>query len=220
MLEKKADAGDKLHTTGIIVKEAVEHIALLDGLPGELVRRVTGVRLYAPNLRHVDLDAPGYYFLATDTPEVMRWLARKAQSAGAEIAYGSVFTGARRVRGGFDLGALGRTRYLVGADGPRSRVASSLGLGSNDRCLFGIEHEFAAAAIGASDRMHCFVDRKVAPGYIAWMVAGVRVVQVGLARRVARGQTPAPAAMAIAARQARADPRFPRHAAGRGSGRH
>jgi len=65
VLEKKSDAGEKLHTTGIIVKDAIDQVALLDGLPADLVRRVGGVRLYAPNLRYVDLAAPGYYFLAT-----------------------------------------------------------------------------------------------------------------------------------------------------------
>ena len=75
VLERKTDAGSKLHTTGIIVKDAIDQVALLDGLPGEIVRRIDGVRLYAPNMRHVDLSAPGYYFLATDTPELMRWLA-------------------------------------------------------------------------------------------------------------------------------------------------
>jgi flavin-dependent dehydrogenase len=53
VLEKKADVGEKLHTTGIIVKDAIDQVAILDGLPPELVRRITGVRLYAPNLQHV-----------------------------------------------------------------------------------------------------------------------------------------------------------------------
>src|SRR5258708_32434226 len=86
VLEKKADSGEKLHTTGIIVKDAVDQVALLDGLPAELVHRINGVRLYAPNLRHVDLAAPGYYFLATDTPRVMRWLAERTEQAGAVLA--------------------------------------------------------------------------------------------------------------------------------------
>src|SRR5262245_64079243 len=81
VLERKADVGEKLHTTGIIVKDAIDQIALLDGLPPSIVRRVEGVRLYAPNLRHVDLAAPGYYFLATDTPSLMRWLADHAVKA-------------------------------------------------------------------------------------------------------------------------------------------
>ena len=40
VLEKKTDPGAKLHTTGIIVKDAVDQIALLDTLPTSLVRRI------------------------------------------------------------------------------------------------------------------------------------------------------------------------------------
>ena len=93
VLEKKADAGEKLHTTGIIVKDAIDQAAILDRLPAQLVRRVGGVRLYAPNLRHVDLAAPGYYFLTTDTPEVMRWLAARAEEAGALSPQGRIRSG-------------------------------------------------------------------------------------------------------------------------------
>ena len=79
VMERKGDPGEKLHTTGIIVKDAIDQIALLDRLPSELVSRIGGVRLYSPNLNWVDLAAPGYYFLATDTPNVMRWLAEQAE---------------------------------------------------------------------------------------------------------------------------------------------
>src|SRR5262245_28396007 len=85
VLEKKRDPGEKLHTTGIIVKDALDQVALLDGLPAHLFRRVNGVRLYAPNMRSVDLAAPGYFFLTTDTPGVMRWLAGQAEAAGARL---------------------------------------------------------------------------------------------------------------------------------------
>src|SRR5215468_6115331 len=115
VLEKKQDPGAKLHTTGIIVKDAVDQIALLDSLPPALVRRVPEVRLYAPNLSYVDLAAPGYYFLATDTPGVMRWLAEKAADAGARVRLGETFRAAVRVQSGFDLGEHGSTRFLIGA---------------------------------------------------------------------------------------------------------
>ena len=196
VLEKKSDPGEKLHTTGIIVKDAVDQVALLDGLPTELVHRINGVRLYAPNLRHVDLAAPGYYFLATDTPRVMRWLAGRAEQAGARIAWQKSFGEAQRVQGGFDLGDAGTTRFLVGADGPSSRVAKTLGLGQSTNFLFGLEHEYEGVEIAEPDRMHCFIDRGLAPGYIAWVVAGVGIVQVGLARRVGNNQSAVPAAMA------------------------
>jgi flavin-dependent dehydrogenase len=186
VLERKHDPGDKLHTTGIIVKEVVDQIALFDSLPAELVRPVPGVRLYAPNLRWVDLDAPGYYFLATDTPNVIRWLADQARKAGAELACGTSFTSAAKTRDGYQLNGWDDTRYLIGADGPNSQVAKSLALGQNQKFLFGMEYEFAGLTLADDDRLHCFLDRKLAPGYIGWMVPGVGVTQVGLARRMPR----------------------------------
>ena len=125
VLEKKANSGEKLHTTGIIVKDAIDQVALLDGLPSALVQRISSVRLYAPNMEHVDLSAPGCYFLATDTPRLMHWLAARAEQAGARIAYQTSFGQATRLRSGFDLGGTGTTRYLVGADGPTTKADST-----------------------------------------------------------------------------------------------
>ena len=196
VVEKKADAGEKLHTTGIIVKDAIDPSPLLDGLPEALTRRIHGVRLYAPNMRHVDLAAPGYYFLATDTPEVMRWLAARAVAAGARIECRRSFDTAVAIPEGFDLGELGTTRYLVGADGPHSTVARRLGLGQNERFLFGIEHEYAGVDITESDKLHCFVDRRIAPGYIGWAMCGVGILQVGLARSATAQNMTANEAMA------------------------
>jgi flavin-dependent dehydrogenase len=184
VVERKADAGEKLHTTGILVRDVMDKVALLDGVPKELLRRVEGVRLYAPNMRHVDLSAPGYYFLATDTPGLMRWLAGRAERAGVRVVWNSVYRSAKRIQSGFDLGEpIGTTRFLVGADGPRSAVARTLGLGENRKFLAGIEHEYAELPIEAADRLHCFIDRRHMPGYIGWVVQGVDVTQVGLARR-------------------------------------
>jgi flavin-dependent dehydrogenase len=183
VVEKKTDPGAKLHTTGIIVKDAVDQIALLDSLPAALVRRIPGVRLYAPSLKFVDLAAPGYYFLATDTPNVMRWLAATTERAGATLKLGHAFTGMQRQRSGFEIDGLGSARFVIGADGPRSKVARSAGLGINERFLAGVEYEFAGAAIADAEKLHCFIDRRIAPGYIAWVLAGVGGVQAGVARR-------------------------------------
>lgn len=183
VVEKKTDVGGRLHTTGIIVKDALDQIALLDSLPTALVRRIPGVRLYAPNLKFVDLAAPGYYFLATDTPNVMRWLATATERAGARLRLGTAFTAMRRERSGFAVDGIGAARFVIGADGPRSKVARSAGLGTNRRFLAGVEHEFSSAALADPDKLHCFIDRRIAPGYIAWVLAGVGVVQAGLARK-------------------------------------
>ena len=188
VVEKKTDPGAKLHTTGIIVKDAVDQIALLDSLPAALVRRIPGVRLYAPSLKFVDLAAPGYYFLATDTPNVMRWLAETTQRAGATLKLGTAFTGMQRQRSGFTLDGVGSARFVIGADGPRSKVARSAGLGGNERFLAGVEYELTGATLADADKLHCFIDRRIAPGYIAWVLAGVGVVQAGVARRAGNAE--------------------------------
>jgi flavin-dependent dehydrogenase len=113
----------------------------------------------------------------------MRWLAAQAESAGARVATGRTFTSAQRIQSGFELGEHGTTRFLIGADGPRSRVARALELGTSRRFLAGVEYEYAGAALAEPDKLHCFIDRGIAPGYIGWVLAGVGGVQAGLARR-------------------------------------
>lgn len=143
------------------------------------------MRLYAPGMKRVDLDSPGYYFLATDTAGVLRWLAGEAADAGAEIRFGKPFENARREgdRIVIDRQEL-EARYLVGADGARSRVARAFGLGTNSRMLIGVESELEGVDGVDPDRLHCFLDSKLSPGYIGWAVPGVGMTQVGLATRM------------------------------------
>lgn len=182
VLERKRDPGEKLHTTGIIVKDCAEATELGE-LPAALVRRVEGVRLYSPRLRQLALAAPGYYFLTTDTAQVMRWLAARLPSHGVDLRLGCAFTGARRTHQGWHVDGVGATRFLVGADGARSRVARHCGLGEVRDFLYGVEYEFPGAQLAEPDALHCFVSRREARGYIGWLAQGPSGVQAGLAHR-------------------------------------
>lgn len=177
VLDAKREAGHRVATTGILVKEAAEEI----DVPHDLTRRVHGVRLYAPDLTHVDLFAPGYFFLTTDTAALLRWLAREAERAGAELFWQARFAG-----GAWDgdvyrcAGLPIAARYILGADGGRSAVARHFGLSRNERFLTGLEAEYAG--LDADPRfLHCFLDSRIAPGYIAWVAPGPHHAQVGLA---------------------------------------
>ena len=185
VIDRKPEPGARIHTTGIVVKEAAEEIAL----PGHLTRSIQGVRLYTPSLRWIDLDSPGYHFLATDTPGLLRWLTAQAEGAGAMVFSGTPFTSARREGEWIvlDRPAI-RARYLVGADGARSAVAACFSLGSNSRFLVGVEAEFQGVQGVDPDRLHCFPGSQLAPGYIAWAVPGLDFTQIGLACR--RGEKP------------------------------
>lgn len=182
VLERKRDPGEKLRTTGIIVKEAAER-TMLGQAPASFVRRIGEVRLYAPNLQHLKLAAPGYYFLTTDTPALMRWLAGELRSHGVELRLGCAFTDCERIADGWQLPGVGRTHYLVGADGARSRVAKRCELGEARDFLYGIEYEFPGAQLAAPDALHCFVGKRFAPGYIGWLAQNPTGIQAGLALR-------------------------------------
>ena len=181
VIERSSAEKRVIRTTGLLVKEAAERWEV----PARLTRRVRGVRIYAPAMRYVDLQAPGYYFLATDTAALMQWLTREAQRAGATVCYNQRFEGAHRRDGWIELdGRATRARYLVGADGPNSAVACAFGLGRNQAFLAGVETEYRGVGGVDPDRLHCFVDSRLARGYIAWVVPGVDgITQVGLAAR-------------------------------------
>lgn len=183
VLETKASAGERVHTTGILVKEAAEEF----DIPQHLTRKIRGVKLYAPSGKTTDIRAPGYYFLSTDTSGLLEWLALRASFAGAHIFTRSRFTGARLAGDRVTIEPLGLTaRFVIGADGARSRVARAFGLGVNRHFLVGVEAEFADDGLPRTELLHCFLDSRIAPGYLAWAVPGVGVWQVGLAVRHGR----------------------------------
>ena len=181
VVDRKQEPGARMHTTGLVVKEAAERWEI----PATLTRRVRGIRLYSPALAQLDLAAAGYYFLATDTPALMRWLAREASRAGAHLRFCRPYRGVRRDEHGFTLADRGeRVRCLVGADGPHSTLAREFGLGRNRDFLLGVETEYRDVAGVDPDRLHCFLDGTLARGYIGWVVPGYDgLLQVGLACR-------------------------------------
>jgi flavin-dependent dehydrogenase len=183
VLDRKRFAGEKIHTTGILVKEVADFF----DVPRQWTRKVAGVRLYAPNLKSVDLAAPGYHFLATETAAVLRWMAEQAEGAGAELRWGARFQGVVRDGGGAVLPGHGvRARFVAGCDGARSRVAAHLGLGRNRQYLLGVEAEWEGMRGVEEGVLHVFLDSVWAPGYIGWVVPGTGITQVGLAVRAGR----------------------------------
>lgn len=179
LLERKHTPGMGMHTTGIIVKECADEFAL----PDHLVRRIRQVRLYSPSLKHIDLESPDYFFLTTDTPALMRHLSDEAQKAGATILYDTPYARGHQKDEQIIVNERFSCRFLIGADGPRSKVADDFGLGQNTQFLLGAEAEYTNLPL-TSDAFYCFIDQRIAHGYIGWVIPGVGVAQVGLATRM------------------------------------
>jgi digeranylgeranylglycerophospholipid reductase len=182
LLERKHAPGIGMHTTGIIVKECADEFAL----PPHLTRKVTDVRLFAPSLRCTHLKSPDYFFLTTDTPALMRHLSDEAMKAGATVHYDTPYekgeTNAERVT----VNGAYSARFLVGCDGPRSKVAEDFSLSPNTEFLLGVEAEYEGLPLTNPNAFDCFLDQKLAHGYLGWVIPGVGVAQVGLAQKLPR----------------------------------
>ena len=183
VMERATWPGAPQRTTGILVRELAERWCP----PARLCRRIEGIRLYGPDLHYMDLHSPGYYFLATDTTALINWHRRCAIEAGARVSFGEPFRHARLDAGGLEInGGDSHTRFLVGCDGARSRVARDLGLGCNRDFLIGAEAELAPLPQVDPSYLHVFLDGELAPGYIGWVVPGMGVIQAGLGCRLPR----------------------------------
>lgn len=179
VLERKKDVREALHTTGVLVQEAADLISVPDGV----CKKINQVRLYAPSLRYLEIASDSYLFLATDTPELMQHLVSDAEICGVSVLLGTPFF--KAVEEGDQIsvndGAFS-CRFLVGADGAKSKVADVCHLGKNTKFLMGTEYEYTGVDMENPDAFYCFLNKKLAPGYIGWVISGPRVVQVGLAK--------------------------------------
>jgi digeranylgeranylglycerophospholipid reductase len=183
LIDKKSDVGAKLHTTGIVVCDAVNNSPFLQNIPAALTRRIETIRLFSPALSEVVLSSPGYYFLATDTPNLMRWLVAQTRDAGVDVCLDTAFTSAQAVADRIEFPRQPAAKYLVGADGPQSKVAQAFGLSRVRHFLYGVEHELTNTAVPDSNAMYCFLTRQYARGYIGWAFQGTHAVQAGTAVR-------------------------------------
>ena len=77
-------------------------------------------------------------------------------------------------------------RFVIGGDGARSRVARDLGLDENREWIVGVEDVFRGVAPGGEPCFHCFLDPRLAPGYLAWVVCDGEETHVGVGGYAAR----------------------------------
>jgi len=70
-------------------------------------------------------------------------------------------------------------RFVIGADGARSMIARELGLDRNRELLVGLEE--VVPPISREPVLHCFLDPRLAPGYIGWVANDGEEAHIGVA---------------------------------------
>jgi flavin-dependent dehydrogenase len=183
LVDRRPSLAGAIRTTGIFVRRTLDDFTLPAGTLGPPIRRVV---LYPPSRRRpVTLVSDRDEYRVGDMAALYESAAVAASAAGVRVTLGTRYEG--RDRDGYlvaDRG--GRTRvharFVVGADGARSRVALDLGLDRNRQLLVGAEEVFTTGGAGGDQpTFHCVLDPELAPGYLAWVVDDGQHVHVGVA---------------------------------------
>src|SRR5687767_4727072 len=182
LVERRPTLTGAIRTTGIFVRETLDDFPLPPDCLGPPIRRVV---LDPPGLRRpVTLVSDRDEYRVGDMAPLYVAAARAAADAGTRIALGTRYDGRRDgafLLAGRDGPRRVRARFVVGADGARSRVARDLGLDRNRHLLVGAEVVFGIPGSDEPPTFHCVLDPSLAPGYLAWVVNDGRHAHVGVA---------------------------------------
>ncbi|HEY3054090.1 MAG TPA: NAD(P)/FAD-dependent oxidoreductase [Thermoanaerobaculia bacterium] len=179
LVDRKESVTDTIQTTGIFVRKTWEDFPLPDEQLGAPIREVL---LYSPSGGALRLAADHDEFRVGRMPWIYLYMLEQCGRARVRwmpstrfvSSEGSMLIVERRGRR-----ECIDARYTVGADGPRSAVARAFGLDRNREFLVGVEDVVASS--GGSPALHCFLDPRLAPGYIAWYVDDGVEAHVGVA---------------------------------------
>src|SRR5688572_8445873 len=184
LADQMREVGERVHTTGILVRRTLEDFDLPEDCLGPAVRHVS---LYSPSLRRMDIESPFDEFRIGRMAELYRRSLCEAVNVGVEWLPASRFTGLEVLNEGVriafenDCGIRNvESRLVIGADGALSPVGRALVLSRNREWIVGVEDVYERVALTGEPRFHCFLDPRLAPGYLAWVVNDGREAHVGV----------------------------------------
>ena len=173
LVDRKNTLDQKIHTTGIFVRRTLVDFDIPDDCLGPPIRHVT---LYSPAHRSLELVSQHDEFRIGRMGQLYQRYLRQCLLAGVHWLPQTSYLGHSTANGKLTIRLSSgssthsiTTRYLIGADGARSRVARDLNLELNREFILGVESVFQGAVLDGPPRLLCFLDPKLAPGYIAWI---------------------------------------------------
>lgn len=184
LVDQKKDLSKGIHTTGIFVRKTFEDFNFSGGSLGAPVRAVT---LYSPSLRPLHLESKRDEFRVGKMGSIYLDLLRECELSGVvfwnDTRYlkllprtsGSCVEVQRDGKSVFV-----NAKVVIGADGAKSKVAPDLGLKQNKKFIVGFEEVWKADDFKAAPHLHCFLDAKLAPGYLAWITNDGEEIHIGV----------------------------------------
>ncbi len=169
LVDRKHSLDQKIHTTGIFVRRTLVDFDLPDDCLGPPIKHVT---LYSPAHRSLELVSQHDEFRIGRMGQLYQRYLQQCLHSGVHWLPQTSYVSHAEANGKLTLQLSScsiATRYLIGADGARSRVARDLKLELNREWIVGVENVFQGAVLDGPPRLLCFLDPKLAPGYIAWI---------------------------------------------------
>ena len=184
LVDRKIDLTRGIHTTGIFVRKTLEDFDFPAGTLGKPVKSVT---LYSPKLKSICLESEKEEFRVGKMGKLYESFLQDCVAGGVEFANGTryVSTEVKNAESLITLEKNGesrvvKTKVLIGADGTQSRVAKDLNLDENKEWIVGYEEVYRCDSETEEPRLHCFLDAKLAPGYLAWITNDGEEIHVGV----------------------------------------
>lgn len=190
MIEARPEVGVPVHC-GEMMPSMEEIIDMFPGLedpeslfdvPDSLVvRTVNAIRLYDPKSKIYEFPFTGY---TTDRDRFDQYLAGQAVKSGADLIRSCRFKGLERDVAHTSEGDIG-FKVIIGADGPTSRVAKSLGLPANVNAYPAV----SAQAEGDYEPVIQMFFGDIAPGAYGWIMPkkGQANVGIGFSPKFSKG---------------------------------
>ena len=184
LVDARRSVDSAVHTTGIFVRRTLEDFDFPEGTLGPEVRHVV---LYSPAGRPLALESPRAEFRVGRMGALYRHRLAEARELGVEWRPRTRYVESRRHGAGSRVlldAEEGRrevrARFLVGADGAASRVARDLDLDENREWIVGVEEVFRVGDSDHPPAFHCWLDPRIAPGYLAWVVSDGEEIHLGV----------------------------------------
>ncbi len=194
LVDRKTDLTKGIHTTGIFVRKTLEDF---DFPPATLGKPVRNVTLYSPKLKAINLESEKDEFRVGKMGKLYESFLQDCVQNGVEFASGTRYISAqvrtvcvsgrsnpiaetivKLEKNGESI--VVKTKVLVGADGAQSRVAKDLKLDENKEWIVGYEEVFQSVPLDDEPQLHCFLDSRLAPGYLAWITSDGDETHIGV----------------------------------------
>jgi flavin-dependent dehydrogenase len=187
LVDRKTDLTKGVHTTGIFVRKTFEDFEFP---PGTLGKPVRDVALYSPRLKALNLSSKDDEFRVGKMGLLYESYLADCLKNGVEFSASTRYVSSEQIetqssetivnfeKNGKSFAV--KTKILVGADGANSRVAKDLKLDENREFIVGAEEVWTNVSLTGEPILHCFLDAKLAPGYLAWVTNDGEEIHIGV----------------------------------------